>query len=160
MQFQARRTDNDRATEVFVGADFYIKVKRMKDNRRPAKPEDDVEVDGMIDLEIIEEGLPKNIPTKRVERQLSPRSVRRSQLILPGIPPVQVRGDEDNRWCLFAGFDLDPTEDRIERQRIGLYEKKRSLWTEPLPELELNAIARISRELADQINVLRQARQA
>lgn len=157
---QTRRTPNDRATELFVGADFYIKVKRVKDKRRQATPADDVEVDGLMDLEIIEEGLPKNIPTSRVRRQFSPLAITGSQMVLPGVPPVQVPNDEYNRWCLFAGFDLALAEDRLERHRIGLYERKRSLWTLPLPELELDTIAQISPDLAAQVDALRQARQA
>ena len=160
LQLQTRRTQNDRATELFVGADFYIKVKRVKDRRRPAIPSDDLEVDGLMDLEIIEEGVPKNLPTRRVRRQWSPGSITGAQLSLPGIPPVQVPGDEHNRWCLFAGFDMDPIEERLERHRIGLYERRRSLWTQSLLALDLNAIGQISSALANQVNILRQARQA
>lgn len=160
--FQTRRTPNDRATELFVGADFYIKVKRIKDRRRQATPEDDLEVDGLMDLEIWEEGIPKNLPTRRVRRQFSPLAITGSQMLMtyPGVPPVQIPNDDYNRWCLFAGFDIDVTEERPARHRIGLYEKKKSLWTLSLPELELDAIAQISPDLADQVNVLRQARQA
>jgi len=159
---QTRRTPNDRATELFVGADFYIKVKRVKDRRRQATPEDDVEVDGLMDLEIFEEGIPRNLPTRRVRRQFSPLAITGSQMVMnyPGVPSVQIPNDEHNRWCLFAGFDIDLTEERLARHRIGLYERRRSLWTLALPELELDAIAQISPDLADQVNVLRQARQA
>lgn len=156
---QTRRTPNDRATELFVGASFYIKVKRVKDKRRQATPADDVEVDGLMDIEIIEEGIPKNLPTRRVRRQLSPISTPGRQTIFP-FAPVHSPGDEFERWCLFAGFDVDLTEERLVRHRIGLYERKRSLWTLPLPELELDAIAQISPDLAAQVGVLRQARQA
>jgi hypothetical protein len=153
-------TRNGRATELFVGADFYIKVKRIKDKRRPAVPADDVEVDGLLDLEIIEEGLPQNISTLRVRRQRSPLALTGSQMVLPNVTPAQVPDDGYERYCLFAGFDMDLTEERLERHRIGMYEAKRSLWTRPLPELELDTIAEISPALADRVNTLRQARQA
>jgi hypothetical protein len=156
---QTRRTPNDRATELFVGADFYIKVKRVKDKRRQATPADDVEVDGLMDVEIIEEGLPKNLPTRRVRRQFSPLSTSGRQAVFP-FAPVHTPGDEYDRWCLFAGFDIDLTEERLSRHRIGLYERKRSIWTLALPELELDTIAQISPDLAAQVDALRQARQA
>jgi hypothetical protein len=156
---QTRRTPNDRATELFVGADFYIKVKRIKDRRRQATPDDGVEVDGLMDLEIWEEGIPKNLPTQRVRRQFSPLSITGSQTVFP-FSPVHTPGDEFERWCLFAGFDIHPSEERLDRHRIGLYERKRSIWTLTLPELELNAIAEIAPDLASQVYVLRQARQA
>ncbi len=148
------------ATEIWIGSELYTKVKRIKDRVRLATLEDDVEVDGIIDLEIIEEGLPQNIPTGRVIRQRSPLAYTGAQLPLPGIPPVQIPDDGRERLCLIAGFDLDVTEERLERHRIGLYDATRSLWTQPLPELELDAIARISPVLADQVNTLRQARHA
>jgi hypothetical protein len=153
-------TRNGRATELFVGADFYIKIKRIKDKRRPAVPADDVEVDGLLDLEIIEEGLPQNISTLRVRRQRSPLALTGSQMVLPNVTPAQVPDDGYDRYCLFAGFDMDLTEERLERHRIGMYEAKRSLWTRPLPELELDTIAEISPVLAERVNTLRQARQA
>jgi len=156
---QARRTPNDRATELFVGADFYIKVKRVKDKRRLTTPKDDVEVDGLMDLEIIEEGIPKNLPTRRVRRQFSPLSTAGRQAVFP-FAPVHYPGDEYHRWCLFAGFDIDLTEERLVRHRIGLYEQKRSLWTLALPELELDRIVQISPDLAGQVDMLRRARQA
>jgi hypothetical protein len=159
---RTRLTDNGRATELWIGSELYAKVKRIKDRVRPATPEDDVEVDGMMDLDIIQEGLPQNVPTGRVIRQRLPGSYTGTQMPLtyPGVPPVQVPDDGRERLCLVAGFDLDVTEERLERHRIGLYEAKRSLWTRPLPELELDAIVRISPSLADQVNTLRQARQA
>jgi hypothetical protein len=155
-----RLTENGRATELWIGSELYTKVKRIKDKVRPATPEDDVEVDGIIDLEIIEEGLPQNIPTRRVNLQRSPLAYTGAQLVLPGIPPVQIPDDGRERLCLIAGFDLDVTEERLERHRIGLYDARRSLWTRSLPELELDTIAQISPVLADQVNTLRQARRA
>lgn len=160
LHLRTRLTQNGRATELWIGSELYTKVKRIKDKVRPATPEDDVEVDGIIDLEIIEEGLPQNIPTGRVIRQQSPLAYTGTQLPLPGIPPVQIPDDGRERLCLIAGFDLDVTEERLERHRLGLYEATRSLWTQPLPELELAAIAQISPVLADQVSTLRQARQA
>lgn len=102
---QTRRTSNDRATELFVGADFYIKVKRRKDKRRKATPKDGVEVDGMMGLEYWEEGIPKNFPTRRVGRQFAPLSTSGPQMVFP-FAPVHSPGDEYDRWCLFAGFDI------------------------------------------------------
>ncbi len=160
LYLRTQLTQNGRATELWIGSELYTKVKRIKDKVRPATPEDDVEVDGIIDLEIVEEGLPQNIPTGRVVRQRSPFAYTGAQLPIPGIPPVQIPDDGSERLCLIAGFDLDVTEERLERHRIGLYDAKRSLWTRPLPELELDAIAQISPVLADQVNTLRQARQA
>jgi len=109
MLLQTRRTANDRATELFVGTDFYIKVKRIKDNRRQTTPKDDLEVDGLMELEIIEEGIPKNLPTRRVRRQFLPLSTEGRQTVFP-FAPVHSPGDEYHRWCLFAGFDVDLTE--------------------------------------------------
>jgi hypothetical protein len=48
----------------------------------------------------------------------------------------------------------------MERCRIGLYDSKRAIWTQPLPELELDVIVKISPSLAEQVNTLRQARLA
>lgn len=160
LHLRTRTTDNGRATELWIGSELYTKVKRIKDKFRPATPEDDVEVDEVVDLQIIEQGLPRNIPTGRVIRQRQPGLYTGAQLALPGIPPVQVPDDGRERICLAAGFDLDLTEDRMERYRIGLYDSKRALWTQPLPELELDVIATISPSLAEQVNTLRQARLA
>jgi hypothetical protein len=160
LQLRTRQTDNGRATELWIGSELYTKVKRIKDRIRPATSGDDVEVDNEIDLQIIEQGLPRNIPTGRVIRQRQPGAYTGSQLALPGIPPVQVPDDGRERICLVAGFDLDLTEDRMERYRIGLYDSRRALWTQPLPELELDVITTISPSLAEQVSTLRQARLA
>ena len=160
LHLRTRLTENGRATELWIGSELYTKIKRIKDKVRPATQEDDVEVDGIIDLEIIGEGLPQNIPTGRVNRQRSPLAYTGAQLPLPGYPAVQLPDDGRERLCLIAGFDLDVTEERVERHRIGLYTAARSLWTLSLPELELDTIAQISPVLADQVNILRQARQA
>jgi len=160
LQLRTRLTQNGRATELWIGSELYTKIKRIKDKIRPTTPEDDLEVDGIIDLQIIDEGMPRNIPTGRVMRQLSPHAYTGPQLPLPGISPVQVPEDGRDRLCLVAGFDLDVTEERLERHRIGLYNATRSLWTRPLPGLELDVIAHISPVLAEQVNILRQAREA
>jgi hypothetical protein len=160
LHLRTRTTDNGRATELFIGSELYTKVKRIKDRSRRANAEDDVEVDGVIDMQIIEDGVPRNIPTGRVLRQLQPGAYIGRQLGLPGIPPVQIPDDGSERLCLVAGFDLDLTEDRMERYRIGLYDSKRAIWTQSLPELDLEVIASISTPLAEQVEVLRQARSA
>jgi hypothetical protein len=160
LHLRTRTTDNGRATELWIGSELYAKVKRIKDRLRPATPADDLEVDGVVDVQIIEQGLPRNIPTGRVIRQRQPGTYTGSQLALPGIPPVQVPDDGRERLCLVAGFDLDLIEGRMERYRIGLYDSKRALWTRPLPELELDVIATISPALAEQVSALRQARLA
>jgi hypothetical protein len=162
LHLRTRWTENHRANELWIGSELYTKVKRIKDKVRPATPEDDVEVDGIIGLEIVEEGLPQNIPTGRAIRQRSPFAYTGTQqnIEYPGIPPVQIPDDGSERLCLITGFDLDLTEERLERHRIGLYDAKRSLWTRALPELELETIAQISPVLAEQVNSLRQARQA
>ncbi len=160
LHLKTRLTSNGRATELLIGSELYAKVKRIKDTIRPATSEDDVEVDGVIDLEIIEEGLPRNIPTGRVMRQRTPEWYAGPQLPLPGVPAVQLPDDGYERLCLVAGFDLDITAERMERHRIGLYDATHSLWTLPLPEVALDTIARISTVLADRVNTLRQARQA
>ncbi|MGF1633009.1 MAG: hypothetical protein ACFCVE_04095, partial [Phycisphaerae bacterium] len=121
---------------------------------------DDIEVDGVVDLQIIEDGLPQNIPTGRVIRQRQPGAYSGAQLPLPGIPSVQVPDDGRDRLCLVAGFDLDLLEDRMERYRIGLYNSRRSIWTCPLPMLDIDAIASISSSLADQVDILRRTRLA
>lgn len=160
LYLRTRTTDNGRATELWIGSELYTKVKRIKDRFRPATAEDDVEVDNEVDIQIIEQGIPQNIPTGRVNRQRQPGLYTGAQMTLPGIPPVQVPDDGRERICLVAGFDLDLTEDRLERYRIGLYDSKRALWTQPLPELELDVIATISTSLAEQVSALRQARSA
>lgn len=160
LHLRTRLTGNGRATELWIGAELYAKVKRIKDRVRTATAEDDVEVDGVIELQIIEEGMPQNIRTGRVIRQRDPEGLIGAQLPLPGVPPVQIPDDGRERLCLIAGFDLDVTEERLERHRIGLYNEFHSLWTRPLPELELTAIASISPVLADRVSHLRQARQA
>lgn len=160
LYLRTRTTDNGRATELWIGSELYTKVKRIKDKVRPATPEDDVEVDDVVDVQIIEHGLPQNIPTGRVLRQRNPGGYTGAQLTIPGVPPVQVPDDGRDRICLVASFDLDLTETRMERYRIGLYDSRRALWTRPLPELELDVIARISLTLADQVDTLRQARSA
>ncbi len=160
LHLRTKLTQNGRATELWIGSELYTKVKRIKDRIRPSKAEDDVEVDGIIDLQIIEEGLPQNIPTGRVRRQQSPSFYTGAQLPLPGVPPVQVPDDGRNRLCLIAGFDLDLTEERLKRHRIGLYDAKRSLWTRSLPVLELDLIAQISPGLADRVETMRKTRSA
>jgi hypothetical protein len=160
LHLRTRLTQNGRATELLIGSEFYTKVKRIKDRIRPSTLDDDVEVDDVMELQIIEEGMPQNIPTGRVMRQRSPSAYTGTQLTLPGVAPVQVPDDGRERLCLVAGFDLDLTEERIERHRIGLYGSTQVFWTSRLPELELDAIARISPTLYERVTVLRQVRQA
>lgn len=160
LHLRTRLTDNGRATELWIGSELYSKVKRIKDRVRPPTPDEDFEVDGVIPFEIIEEGLPSNVPTGRVDRQRSPLAYTGAQLTLPGVPPVQVPDDGRDRLCLVAGFDLDLTEERLVRHRLGLYEKHRVLWSVPLPELDLAVIASFSPALADRVDTLRAARRA
>lgn len=159
-QLRTRQTHNGRATELWIGSELYVKVKRVRDSSRSSASEDDLEVDGDAGLEIIEEGMPRNVRTARVVRQLSPRLYTGSQLPLPGIPPVQIPDDGRDRICLIAGYDLDLTEERMERHRIGLYSLSGGSWSIGLPELEVEAIARISPTLSEQVAELRQVRRA
>lgn len=160
LHLATRRTHNQRALELFAGGALYAKVKRIRDRVSPAEPSDDPELIDLVDIEVVEYGMPQNISTQRVLRQRSPQDFIGPQLTLDGIPPVQIPDDERHRLCLVAGFDLDLTEDLLVRHRIGLYDQRRAIWTRPLPVLSLDVIATISSPLAEQVEALRQARSA
>ena len=156
-----RRTDNQRALELYAGAYLYTKLKRVRDRPLPPEQTQDPELADLIDIEVTEYGMPKNVPTQRVLRQRSPEAFHVGrQLTLDHVPPVQVQGDARDRVCLVAGFDLDVTEDNLVRHRIGLYNDRVCLWHHWLHPLPLSAIATISSPLAEQVEALRQARAA
>ena len=155
---RTRWTDNNVARELFIGGDIYAKMKRVKDRVHPPKPSDDPELVDLVDIGIAEGGLPANIPTQRVLAQLSPQAFTGRQLTIDGVPAVQIPDDGSNRLCLIARFDLDATEHRLERCQVGLYTASHSIWTRPLMVLPLDVIATISSPLAEQVELLRQAR--
>ncbi len=163
---RTRWTDNNVALELFMGALLYAKLKRVRDTVSRLSPGDHPEVDDLIDLEVVEYGVPRNIPTQRVLDQRTPgRFVWRQSMNLfadvagvTGVPDVQVPGDDADRLCLIAGFDLDLTQDRLQRHRIALYNRSEQLWSRPLDVLDADAIAAISAPLAGRVEVLRQAR--
>lgn len=160
LHLRTRQTDNSAAVELFVGAEIYVKPKRIRDRLLPPVSSDDPEFADLVDVELIEQGLPKNIPTRRVLAQRTPGAYTGPQMILDGIPPVQVPDDGSERICLVAGFDMDVVEERLERHRIGLYGHHKAYWVRPLPALTLRAVALHSAPLAEQVRLFRQARSA
>lgn len=155
---RTRTTDNGRATELYSGRDLCAKIKRIRDRVRT--PAEDLEVEEAIGFEVFETGLPQNVKTARVLKQLDPYGFAERQLLLPYVPPVQVPDDGRERLCLIASFDLDLLEVRLERPRLGLYDSKRAIWTHALPDLPLETITSISPQLADRVDALRRLRTA
>jgi len=154
----ARDTDNHRATELWALDAFYVKVKRVRDVVRPARPDEELAFDEVEEPEIVEYGLPQNVKTKRVQQQQYPQ-----QSPLPGLPPTirdDERGEHSNRLRLVCAFDLSFGDDRIERLRLGFCDAKKWLWAQPLSELDLATIGQISSPLADRVDELRRARHA
>jgi len=157
-KLKPRDTNNGRATELWCGAALYAKVKRVHDTVRRSRPEEDLGYDGIEEVDVVEFGLPSNVPTKRVLKQLYPQV----SPLFPNDPMIRAdeKGDAANRLCLICAFDLDLTEENIQRPRIGVCDAKKWLWTRPLPELETDAIARLSPNLGEKIDELRKRRQA
>lgn len=83
-QLLARNTQNGRATELWVGSAFYVKLKRVHDFTRSARPDEEMDVEGYEDTILIEQGHPRNIRTRRVARQIFPQ-----QPILPSLSPLR-----------------------------------------------------------------------
>lgn len=154
----ARDTDNHRATELWALDAFYVKIKRVHDITRPARPNEDLAFDEIEEPEIVDFGLPRNVKTRRVYLQQHPQ-----QSPLPGFPPTirdDERGEHQNRLCLVCAFDLDFGSEKVERLRLGSCNAREWLWTHMLSELDLDTIAQISSPLASHVDELRRIRRA
>jgi len=151
----AKDTKNGRATEVWIGGALYVKLKRVHDRTRLARPEEDMAVEGFQETVLIEQGGPRNVKTHRVVRQLYPK-----QPVLPGNSPFSGALDESDRLCLVAAFDLDEAEEQVERPRLGDWDGTRWRWSEPLEALESSAIGVIHPRLGERVEELRQRRGA
>ncbi|BAM02437.1 hypothetical protein [Phycisphaera mikurensis] len=155
------RTANQRALELYSGLFLMAKLKRTKDRLRQADPGEFPELEDDVDVELFDPGMPQNVPTGRVLRQRTPGGFHAyRQLPLGNVPPASIPDDGRDRLCLIAGFDLDLAEDQIERPRLGLYGRREPIWTVPLPELPVDAIAAIHPALADRVGELRRMRGA
>lgn len=130
-------------------------MKRVHDTTRLARPDEEMVVEGFEETVLIEQGGPRNVRTGRVARQLFPQ-----QPVLPSMSPFSGPADASDRLCLIAGFDLNETDEQIERPRLGVWDGNRWLWTEQLIALETDSVAHIHPQLGERVEELRQQRGA
>jgi len=130
-------SSNRRSTEILLDPFVAVRVKLGKANRG---------------------GRTANYPT---ERQLFIRDPRNwacvGQTVLP-FRTDQPQIETTNRIWLTARYDLDELEENVTEVEIGVEHQTGWVWRVPLPEAELDVIARVSPQVADLISDLRNRR--